>query len=360
MDRKIVDDLVTETRSVEWLIEKFRDERIIIDNTFQRRFVWTKSDRIKLIETIMLGFSIPEIYLWQTEIDSNTGRSIYSLIDGQQRIRSVLNFIENEITLDTSVYELSQFKKKYFKELSTDEKKAIWRYKFTVRFLYNPEVERKQIIKMFLRLNSTDKTLNPQEKRNAQFDGLFLRLAEDLSDLPFWEKYSIFTKSQMRRMLDIQFVSRILIFLRFGIDESLTQKKINEVYDQYNDDYEFYDADKQTTIKMIEIIQNILGDRNLLVEIFCKTAHLYILFIMAYTFIKQDIIIDESVVSRFLAFANYYQNEISIPEISLDDEKRINEYKELSQGGLQMRARRIRRYKLFKEVFSDILNVSDN
>jgi len=61
-----------------------------------------------------------------------------------------------------------------FDELGNEERKIIWRYPFSMRVI-KQEVERNRIVEMFLRLNSTDKSLNPQELRNAEFDGLFLK-----------------------------------------------------------------------------------------------------------------------------------------------------------------------------------------
>lgn len=85
-----------------------------------------------------------------------------------------------------------------------------------------------EIAKLFLRLNRTNTTLNPQELRNAEFNGEFLRLAEEIAQNEFWDNYKIFTQSDIRRMQDIQFISTLLIFLRMGIEQDNTQNQLIE------------------------------------------------------------------------------------------------------------------------------------
>ncbi len=73
------------------------------------------------------------------------------------------------------------------------------------------KVTRDQIIAIFRRLNETDKSLNPQEFRNAQFNGKFIATAEKLADLHFWEEWKFFSPASIRRMGDLQFCSSLLI-----------------------------------------------------------------------------------------------------------------------------------------------------
>lgn len=53
---------------------------------FQRNYVWDKKRASKLIESIIIGIPIPQIFLWEK------GRNDYVVIDGQQRLMTLYYF----------------------------------------------------------------------------------------------------------------------------------------------------------------------------------------------------------------------------------------------------------------------------
>ncbi len=161
-----------------------------------------------IIETIILGYPIPEVYLWESDTDPETGETRYSIIDGQQRIKTIGLFINGDLKLTDSGLEFSDatYRGKCFDELDPSMRSAIWSYKVSIRFV-KKSVVRDDIVKMFLRLNRTSNALNPQELRNAEFHGEFLGASSEVANLPFWKKWTIFTDMEIRRMQDIQFAS---------------------------------------------------------------------------------------------------------------------------------------------------------
>ena len=50
-----------------------------------------------------MGFPIPEIYLWQKETDSDTGEMKLSIIDGQQRLGAILDFLNDGFSLNSAI-----------------------------------------------------------------------------------------------------------------------------------------------------------------------------------------------------------------------------------------------------------------
>ena len=64
------------------------DKEIIIRPEYQRLFRWSPEQRSKLVESILLELPIPQIFLVESE------EGILELIDGLQRISSVLHFLE--------------------------------------------------------------------------------------------------------------------------------------------------------------------------------------------------------------------------------------------------------------------------
>ena len=90
----------TDTRkSIKGISTMFSDGNLVVDNTYQRRSVWSEKDKVRLIETVLLKLIIPVLFFWKAETDPDTGLSITHIVDGQQRIKAICSFIENEFKL---------------------------------------------------------------------------------------------------------------------------------------------------------------------------------------------------------------------------------------------------------------------
>ncbi|KAB2336200.1 DUF262 domain-containing protein [Cytobacillus depressus] len=348
-----IDFITTEVQSVKWFMDRIKHDTLIIDQSFQRKFVWRIKEQVRLIETILLGFSIPEIYIWMTETDPDTGESTYSLVDGQQRLTTVKEFINGKFKLHSGYLddeESTIYANKYFSELDPEDKKAIWDYPFSTRVIKR-EIREEDIIKMFLRLNSTDKQLNPQELRNAEFGGLFIKLADEISQHPFWEKYRVFSSSQIRRMTDIEFISQILIFLREGITGETTQKYLNLVYDKYNEKYDEYENDKKNFLKMIMELDKIMEISEENADFFSKRTHLYSFLIIIYFMLEKGLDISEYN-EKIGNFIIYYNDKTDDLNISKDEKRLVSDYRKYVQEGTQSKARRIARVRLLKSYLN--------
>ena len=107
---RIIDIMQNDKKNSKWIVDNFRDDNLYVDDSFQRRYVWLEKHKIKLIETILLGYAIPEIYLWETEIDPDSGQAKYSIVDGQQRIGALFDFIDGKFKLKISLQNSLLFK----------------------------------------------------------------------------------------------------------------------------------------------------------------------------------------------------------------------------------------------------------
>jgi hypothetical protein len=337
-----------ESRPVKWLVDGLKTENIIVDNSFQRRYVWMPKDRISLIETILLGYPIPEVYLWQNETNPETGDTIFSIVDGQQRLGAVHTFINDDFKLSKSGLEFKDksYAGKKFSELTPDQKSIIWKYPFSIRFI-EESLSKEKIVELFLRLNRTNVTLNPQELRNAEFSGLFIKLAEDISKEEFWSKYEIFNAADYRRMIDIQFISTLLLFIRSGIEEETTQSAINRAYDQYNESYPESDNDKEVLLSTLDKLKTVLEGRENLSDIIKRKTHFYTLFVYAYYLKNKSFTSELTAVGEKLNI--WYENYLK--DTSFSDTQfntLLEEYKILSQEGVQKRVNRQRRFEIIK------------
>ena len=80
----------------DWTIETIFNQinigNIDLNPKFQRRNAWNDDKRSKLIESIIMGYPVPEIVLAE---NPNKKRS-FIVIDGKQRLLTLAGFIDNE------------------------------------------------------------------------------------------------------------------------------------------------------------------------------------------------------------------------------------------------------------------------
>ncbi len=211
-------------QTVAWLRGRRADDSLIISPKFQRRPVWLELERSELISTILLKLPFPEVYI-QSVLDTITGQEQLIVVDGQQRITSILMFIDNEVPLPTNDYWQGQ----YFRDLDEELRQAFWNYKLVVRGL--SETNDAEIRDLFVRLNTNNISLNDQELRNSRYKGHFKKAAERLADNPLFQEIGLFTARDIRRMLDVEFASELLLLLVEGV----TNKKdlLEEAYARF-------------------------------------------------------------------------------------------------------------------------------
>ena len=250
-----------------WFRDRYRDGTLTIKPPYQRKPVWAARQKCSLIESILLRLPIPEIYIQQTT--SPEGDTSYAIVDGQQRIRSVLQFVgseqdpkeeeHNKFALDMLPAD-SEWKDVTFSELSSDTKKEFYGYHFVVRYLFTDSEA--ALRDMFERLNRYLTPLKPQELRNARFTGPFASLTVKLANNEYWAENRIVTAAMIRRMGDVEFASELLIGVLHG-PQGGSSKVIDSYYAQYEDyEDEFPDQRKaeQLFAKALGIVKNVLPD----------------------------------------------------------------------------------------------------
>lgn len=342
----IVSNSITETRDIKWLTDEFKQGNLFVDETFQRNYIWLKKDRISLMETVILGYPIPEIYLWEGSTDPNTGQTKYSIIDGQQRIRTIGSFINNDLKLTDSGLEFpgADYRGKVFDELNPAHKSAIWAYKVSIRFI-KKAVGRDDIVKAFLRLNKTSTVLNPQELRNAEFHGEFLSASEEVATQEFWSKWKIFSDGEVRRMADIQFMSTLLIFVRSGFEDETTQSAINKMYDMFNEAYPFRDADISAISQTLNLLDIFLMEQGGLLPTLRKKTHLYTVFTLAFSLVGSPGLDAPRIAEKL----RYWFRWTDVGDTPAAFEQSVNEYRRLSQEGVQKKTNRMARYTILEQ-----------
>jgi len=351
---KLIEQIDIQPQSAKWLYDLNDKGLLEVDNSFQRNYVWTLRNQVQLIESILLGYPIPEIYLWNIGTDEDSGDTKYSIIDGQQRCGAIFQFIANtfklrESYLDPDGAKLSVIKNRHFKDLESDEKKAMWAYIFSIR-LVRSQVDRELIVKMFLRLNSNNMTLNPQELRNAEFEGEFMTLASTISELEFWDRNKIFGIADRRRMRDISFISTLLVFMKKGISEDIANNNLNQIYDLYNDEYPDKEKDQdkfESILEEIEVLINTNIDRMKLLR---RQVHFYSLFTVLYEILSEKNNLTDRQQLNYQNFIDNYDNDEILEKYFSHMMSEIYQYKSLSKEGTRQKSNRFERYRILKKI----------
>ena len=243
--------LNTTQRTVVWFKKTFEAGDIVIKAPFQRNPVWSDRQKSALIDTILLEYPIPELYM--QELTEASGEQKHVVVDGQQRIRAVLSFLAGEYELDD---ESPHWAGLEFDDLSQDDRKKVFEYNFIVRLL--PEMPDEELRAIFQRINRNTVTLNPQELRHATYWGPFIKLMEELADLEFWSVAGLFSANERRRMLDIEYVSELAIAVLNGIQNK--KKNLEEFYQQYETTFEGAEQLKSIFIKVLGEIEQLLPE----------------------------------------------------------------------------------------------------
>jgi hypothetical protein len=219
---------------------------LVLSPSFQRRSVWPKGAKSFLMDTIVRGLPIPIIFLRDQKTDLQTLEPRREVVDGQQRIRTVLAFIAPTLlkNFDSNRDDFT-IKKTHnkdlagmpFKDLPQDVKESILDYQFSVHVLPS-SVDDREVLQIFARMNATGLKLNSQELRNAAYFGEFKTSMYAISaeQLPRWRKWRLFTEAQISRMSEVEITSEFGQLMIKGI-VGKTQKAIDNIYKELEDEW---------------------------------------------------------------------------------------------------------------------------
>jgi len=161
------------------------------------------------------------------------------VVDGQQRIRTLLGFVSHSLLPDFDERDdftvrrshNSEISGKRFDELSEEIRHRILNYEFSVD-VFRSDTDDREILQIFARMNATGVKLKPQELRNAEFIGEFKALMYRLAaeQLPRWREWGIFSEQDIARMEEVELTSEIALLMVRGSLSGRDQKALNTIY----------------------------------------------------------------------------------------------------------------------------------
>ena len=190
-------------RSLHDLKRWFDRGSLILNPPWQRQYVWNRNQASRLIESFLVGIPVPVIYLAKDE------KANYEVIDGQQRLKSVFDFLNNEYPL-SGLNILTDIQNKKFNALDGNLQQTL--EDATLRsFEFESNTDRDMLFVVFERLNTGGTKLNEMEIRNCVYRGELNNLIIDLGKDRNFRKV-INHKNIEKRMDDRALVLRFLAF----------------------------------------------------------------------------------------------------------------------------------------------------
>jgi hypothetical protein len=212
---------------------------LLLTPKFQRREVWKTPARAFFIDSLLRQMPVPPLLI-RIGQSADRRRSVREVIDGQQRLRAVLDYVDDKYPLTKSLNSPNAGKR--YSALGEADQNAINTYSFLCEVFKNiPDAE---VLEIFARVNTYSVGLNAQELRNGRYFGHFKQTAYSLAleHLEVWRRHNILSEAGIARMLEVELTSELLVAMRMGqqdkkasldrvyadLDEAFPQKKATE------------------------------------------------------------------------------------------------------------------------------------
>lgn len=227
---------------------------------FQRNFVWSQPDASRFIESLLLGFPVPAIFL------SKESTNRFLVVDGQQRLKSLQQYYRG--TFADKKFRLvgidSRFIDKDYGELQPEDKRTL--DNALIHTIIVQQVSpcepgediHSSIYLLFERLNSWGRPLFPQEIRACVDHGPLMDLLRELNDFNIWrEMYG----SKSKRLKDEELILRFFALFYDADKYAAPMKTFLDRFSTANRDLNGPSADELRGLfhKMIDFTQRAIG-----------------------------------------------------------------------------------------------------
>jgi hypothetical protein len=230
------------TQFFSWFYGEHKKKTLRLTPKYQRNPIWSIGQKCFLIDSLISGCPIPQVYI--NVVNEGIGsdrKTFYEVVDGQQRLRAIIDFMDDDYALVSTTaksYPVSDVYKPYigkkYSGLPPNVQDTIWNYPLAVQELRGWTDE--EIRALFRRLNYVVERLNKQELRHSQYFGEFADAVEKLAEEAFWDNIKLFSRRDSQRMLDVEFISELMVLLIDGPQQQ--QATLDRFYADYDVVYE--------------------------------------------------------------------------------------------------------------------------
>lgn len=237
------------------LTKWMEEETLIINKVYQReQGLWQLNSRSYLIDTILNGYPFPKITIRQT-IDLRTRKSIREIVDGQQRMTTINDFVNDRLVLSLVS---KSYRGKKFSDLDEEPREKFLAYEVSVDTAIGAVED--EVIEIFRRMNSYTLPLNEPEKRHASYQGEFKWFIKEILDAytPMLEGYKILTLRAISRMEDADLITELCQILMEGITNR-SKNKLEKLYKENDKQFENKNIVKARLTETLDFIKTKLN-----------------------------------------------------------------------------------------------------
>lgn len=182
----------------------------ILKPELQRNYVWEKKEASRFIESLLLGLPVPSIFL------ANMPDGTRLIVDGYQRIMTLYHYIivgrwketHEVFNLFNSTLINEKWRNKTYEELEPADQRRLRLYTIhAIVFEQKRPRGDSSLYQIFERINTSGKSLLPQEIRNCVYQGAMNTLLIELNKSEDW-RFLYGTSKQDERMRDIELILR--------------------------------------------------------------------------------------------------------------------------------------------------------
>lgn len=244
------------------------EEGELLKPELQRKYVWTRTEASRFIDSILLGLPVPSVFFAKEQNETML------IIDGFQRIMTVYDFVKGVFSGDGKIFKLSnteninaRWRGKAFAELDTEEKRRI-RNTTIHAIIFEQKYPRNDtgMFQIFERINTGGRTLKAQEIRNCVYQGKCNDLLFQLNKHNSWRTI-LGLDVEDSRMADLELILRYFAMRDLHIRNEGQLKQINlaKYLNQYmSERTDLTEEDildmKQDFIKMIDKVFELFGE----------------------------------------------------------------------------------------------------
>ena len=197
-------DYDTRDFPISFIVDQFLNEDYYIPD-YQRKFVWPEEYKSRFIESLILGYPIPLLFL----ADTSEGR--LEIVDGVQRISTLSDFLDDTIILKklTKLKSLNGFK---FSDLPLSEQRRLKSKSLRVIVL-RKDTELETRTDLFDRLNTSAYTAkNAEVRRGAYKTNALMQLINKLAQSKEFSDVVYLSENKLKRREDTELVSRFFAY----------------------------------------------------------------------------------------------------------------------------------------------------
>lgn len=233
--------IVRQTWSILEIVQKIKDENLILNPDYQRSEVWDKKKKTSFIESLYMEIMIPPIYVVEIPGESVLEVNKYEVVDGKQRLTAIQSFINNNLELERSSLEyysdifggrkFDSIQKEYTEQTSEMLSSILDIYVITAN---SPEFTKYDI---FARLNKGAEKLKVNEIRRAIYHSHVSNMIKDYIDenCEKDEYKQLFSPNDIKRFEDYgRFYKSIAFYVQSDLENGIVKDYNSRPRDMIN------------------------------------------------------------------------------------------------------------------------------